>query len=141
MTTTRYLIVDKVNEVYLKIEADEDIRRELGEYFTFEVPGFKFMPQFRNRVWDGKIRLFSYATGKIYAGLYPYILDWCQKNDVQVVDGTKISDVNIKSDEVDKFLKALKVPLEIRDYQKEAFVYSIQKADVYYYRQLPLVSL
>ncbi len=128
MTTTRYLIVDKVNEVYLKIEADEDIRRELGEYFTFEVPGFKFMPQFRNRVWDGKIRLFSYATGKIYAGLYPYILDWCQKNDVQVVDGTKISDVNIKSDEVDKFLKALKVPLEIRDYQKEAFVYSIQKS-------------
>tara|TARA_Y100001972_G_scaffold104350_1_gene131203 strand:- start:1304 stop:2653 length:1350 start_codon:yes stop_codon:yes gene_type:complete len=86
------------------------------------------MPQFRNRVWDGKIRLFSYATGKIYAGLYPYILDWCQKNDVQVVDGTKISDVNIKSDEVDKFLKALKVPLEIRDYQKEAFVYSIQKS-------------
>ena len=128
MTATIYLIVDKVNEVYLKIEADEDIRRELGEYFTFEVPGFKFMPQFRNRVWDGKIRLFSYATGKIYAGLYPYILDWCQKNDVQVVDGTKISDVNIKSDEVDKFLKALKVPLEIRDYQKEAFVYSIQKS-------------
>ena len=73
MTTTRYLIIDKVNEVYLKIEADADIRRELSEHFTFEVPGFKFMPQFRNRVWDGKIRLFSYATGKIYAGLYPYI--------------------------------------------------------------------
>jgi hypothetical protein len=69
MTTTRYLIIDKKNEVYLKIEADADIRRELGEYFTFEVPGFKFMPQYRNRVWDGKIRLFSYATGQIYAGL------------------------------------------------------------------------
>ena len=39
MTTTRYLIIDKVNEVYLKIEAEADIRRELGEYFTFEVPG------------------------------------------------------------------------------------------------------
>jgi hypothetical protein len=44
MTTIRYLIIDKLNEVYLKIEADQDIRRELGEYFTFEVPGFKFMP-------------------------------------------------------------------------------------------------
>ena len=54
MTTTRYLIIDKKNEVYLKIEADAEIRRELGEYFTFEVPGFKFMPQYRNRVWDGK---------------------------------------------------------------------------------------
>ena len=96
MTTTRYLIIDKKNEVYLKIEADADIRRELGEYFTFEVPGFKFMPQYRNRVWDGKIRLFSYATGQIYAGLYPYIVDWCNKNDIHIVDGTKIQDVTIK---------------------------------------------
>ena len=75
MTTTRYLIIDKKDDVYLKIEADEDIRRELGQFFTFEVPGFKFMPQFRNRVWDGKIRLFSYQTGQIYVGLYPYILN------------------------------------------------------------------
>jgi len=127
MTTTRYLIIDKKDEVYLKIEADADIRRELGEYFTFEVPGFKFMPQYRNRVWDGKIRLFSYATGQIYAGLYPYIIDWCQKNKVQIVDGTKIKDVNVTDDNINKFIKALKVPLEIRDYQKEAFVYSVKK--------------
>jgi len=129
MTTTRYLIIDKKNEVYLKIEADADIRRELGEYFTFEVPGFKFMPQYRSRVWDGKIRLFSYATGQIYAGLYPYIIDWCKKNDVQVVDGTKIKDVSVKEDEIDRFLKALKIPkIEIRDYQREAFVHSIKKS-------------
>ena len=129
MTTTRYLIIDKKNEVYLKIEADADIRRELGEYFTFEVPGFKFMPQYRSRVWDGKIRLFSYATGQIYAGLYPYIVDWCKKNDVQVVDGTKIKDVSVKEDDIDKFLKALKIPkIEIRDYQREAFVHSIKKS-------------
>jgi len=127
MTTTRYLIIDKKDEVYLKIEADADIRRELGEYFTFEVPGFKFMPQYRNRVWDGKIRLFSYATGQIYAGLYPYIIDWCQKNKVQIVDGTKIKDVNVTDDNINKFIKALKVPLEIRDYQKEAFVHSVKK--------------
>ena len=128
MTTTRYLIIDKKNEIYLKIEADADIRRELGEYFTFEVPGFKFMPQYRSRVWDGKIRLFSYATGQIYAGLYPYIIDWCKKNDVQVVDGTKIKDVKVNDDEVNRFIKALKIPkIEVRDYQKEAFKYSIEK--------------
>ena len=128
MTTTRYLIIDKKSEVYLKIEADADIRRELGEYFTFEVPGFKFMPQYRNRVWDGKIRLFSYATGQIYAGLYPYIVDWCNKNDIQIVDGTKITDVTVNDEDVTRFLKALKVPLEIRDYQREAFVHSITKS-------------
>ena len=42
---------------------------ELSEFFTFYVPGYKFMPAFRNRMWDGKIRLFSEQTGKIYVGL------------------------------------------------------------------------
>ena len=128
MTTTRYLIIDKPDEVYLKIEADADIRRELGEYFTFEVPGFKFMPQYRNRVWDGKIRLFSYANGKIYAGLYPYIVKWCEDNNVQIVDGSKIKDVKVDEKHIDQFIKALKIPnIEVRDYQREAFVHSITK--------------
>ena len=128
MTTTRYLIIDKKDEVYLKIEADADIRRELGEYFTFEVPGFKFMPQYRNRVWDGKIRLFSYATGQIYAGLYPYIVNWCKENNVQVVDGTKIKDTKVEDSKIDQFIKALKIPnIEVRDYQKEAFIHAVKK--------------
>ena len=87
------------------------------------------MPQYRNRVWDGKIRLFSYATGQIYAGLYPYIIDWCEKNNIQIVDGTKIKDVQTNADDVTRFLKALKIPkIEIRDYQREAFVHSITKS-------------
>ena len=128
MTNTRYIIVDKKDEVYLKIEADADIRRELSEYFCFEVPGYKFVPAYRNRVWDGKIRLFSYATGQIYTGLYPYILDWCNKNNVQVVDGTKIKDVVVDDKKIDQFVKALKIPkIELRDYQKEGLVHSIKK--------------
>ena len=51
------LKVEKLNSVYLKIEAEADIRRELSDYFSFEVPGYKFTPQFRNRVWDGKITI------------------------------------------------------------------------------------
>ena len=84
MKNVRYLVIDKKDDVYLKIEAEDSIRRELGQHFTFEVPGFRFMPQFRNRVWDGKIRLFSYATGQIYVGLYPYILNWCKENEISM---------------------------------------------------------
>jgi len=127
MTNTRYLVIDKKNDVYLKIEADEDIRRELGQFFTFEVPGFKFMPQYRNRVWDGKIRLFSYQTGQIYVGLYPYILKWCEDNDVQVVDGTKIQETKVDNAKVDKFIEALNIPFKVRDYQKEAFIHAVRK--------------
>ena len=127
MNNLRYLVIDKKDDVYLKIDADESIRRDLGEFCTFEVPGFKFMPQYRNRVWDGKIRLFSYQTGQIYAGLYPYILKWCTDNEVEVVDGKKIKDTKVEDNKVDAFIKALKIPLEVRDYQKEAFIYATKK--------------
>ena len=106
MTNIRYLVIDKKDDVYLKIEADESIRRDLGEFFTFEVPGFKFMPQYRARQWDGKIRLFSYQTGQIYAGLYPYVLQWCKDNEVEVVDDTKITETKVDDNKVDKFIEA-----------------------------------
>ena len=90
MVLTKYIVIEKKNEVYLKVEAEPSIKRDLSEYFSFEMTGFKFTPQYKSRVWDGKIRLFQYASGHIYVGLYPYLLDWCKKNEVQFVDGTKI---------------------------------------------------
>tara|TARA_B100000424_G_C22941092_1_gene500799 strand:+ start:1621 stop:3114 length:1494 start_codon:yes stop_codon:yes gene_type:complete len=123
----RTLILEKKNDVHLSVDADEDVRRDLGEYFTFSVPGFKFMPQYRSRHWDGKIRLFSYATGQIYTGLYPYILNWCDENNVSVVDKTDIKDADVDNKKIDQFIEALKIPFTVRDYQKEAFAYSLRK--------------
>ena len=48
--------ISKKNEVYLKVNAEPSIARTISDFFTFEVPGARFMPAFRNRVWDGKIR-------------------------------------------------------------------------------------
>ena len=76
--------ISKKNEVYLQIEnLSSSESAELSDFFTFEVPGFKFMPAYRNRVWDGKIRLFSPASGEIYVGLLPYVRQWCSDNGVQ----------------------------------------------------------
>ena len=77
--------ISKINEVYLELEVDEDVSRELSDYFTFEVPGAKFMPQYRNRMWDGKIRLFSPHNGRIYVGLLPYIKEYCSKKSIEYI--------------------------------------------------------
>ena len=63
---TNLLIIEKKNEVYITIECESDVQREISEFFTFYVPGYKFMPAFRNRMWDGKIRLFSQKTKENY---------------------------------------------------------------------------
>ena len=36
MVEHRYIIIEKKDEVYLTIDAESDIRRELSEFFTFE---------------------------------------------------------------------------------------------------------
>ena len=63
------LVIRKKNEVFLRVECDPHIKHELQDQFTFDVPGAKFMPQYRNKYWDGKIRLFNMDKGEIYCGL------------------------------------------------------------------------
>lgn len=75
------IVISKKNEVYLQVNCEPHIKHELSEYFTFEVPDAKFMPQFKNRMWDGKIRLFSPGNGEIYAGLLPYIFEWAEERE------------------------------------------------------------
>ena len=76
--------ISKINEVHLKVETEPSIARELADYFTFEVPGHRFMPAYKNKVWDGKIRLFSIATGRIYVGLLGYLKRFCDRNDIEI---------------------------------------------------------
>ena len=64
-----HLIISKKNEVYLQVKAEPHVYYELADQFTFEVPGAKFMPQYRNKYWDGKIRLFNTQNGEIYVCL------------------------------------------------------------------------
>ena len=70
--------LQKKNEVYNVVTTEPHIHRELSEYFTFEVPEAKFMPLYRNKVWDGKIRLYSPGNGEIYGGLTEHLIQWCK---------------------------------------------------------------
>ncbi len=65
----------KKNEIYIKLKCEPHILYELQRYFTFEVPGAKFMPQMRSKHWDGQIRLLSVHTGEIYVGLLDKVID------------------------------------------------------------------
>jgi len=75
------IIIKKKNEVYVTVKAEPHINQELSDLFTFDVPGAKFMPQYRSKYWDGKIRLYSPATGEIYGGLVDKIVSWARKSE------------------------------------------------------------
>ena len=124
--------ISKKNEVYLTLtDLSPSENQELSEYFTFEVPGFKFMPMYRNRMWDGKIRLFSPATGEIYVGLLPYIKSFCDSNHISYILEEGVEDErNVVRKVVRGFIRSLKPKskgksLKIRDYQIDAVQHAI----------------
>jgi len=75
------LVIEKVNEVYLKIKTEPHIEYELRDRFTFEVPNKKFMPQYRNKYWDGFVHLYNLKTKRIYVGLLDKIVAFCENHD------------------------------------------------------------
>jgi superfamily II DNA or RNA helicase len=113
--------------VYVKVHCEAGEAMELSEYFTFYVPGYKFMPAFRNKVWDGKIRLFDRQTNNIYAGLLHYIEKFCKERDYELdVDYELRTNEEFSLVEAEEFVKKLKLPFEPRDYQMKAFVHAIR---------------
>jgi len=121
--------------VFLQVHCDDGLARDLYEFFSFTVPNAKFMPSYKNKFWDGKVRLFSLKTKKIYIGLLPYVDEFCKERGF-TLDGINLvlGDKERLSDEdIDYFVKSLDLPFEPRDYQLEAF-----KTVAQYGRQLLL---
>jgi len=58
----------------LEVDVDASVAAELSDYFSFYVPGYKYMPAYKRKVWDGKIKLFNRMTGELSAGLYVYLI-------------------------------------------------------------------
>ena len=79
--TSANVVISKSNEVFLKIDSEPHIEYKLRDHFTFEVEGAKFMPQYRNRNWNGEIHLFDMRTKKIYVGLLDKIIAFCDRHD------------------------------------------------------------
>ncbi len=124
--------VRKLNHSVIHVDCDRGIGAELREFFSFFVPGYKFMPAFRNRLWDGKIRLFNQITGEISAGLFPQILSFAESREyeVQIMEsdyGSPNEGNKINPEFMMKFIDALKLPFKIRDYQFDAVCTGIQK--------------
>lgn len=70
------VVIRPVNQLYTRLECDAGLGYELAEEFSFYVPGYKFMPSFKNGRWDGRIKLFNRQTHQIYKGLLPKVVTW-----------------------------------------------------------------
>jgi len=118
------------NHSMLFIDCEPSVGMELADYFSFYVPGYKFQPLYKKKLWDGKIRLFNRMTGELNAGLYLKLKDFCMNhNYTMTMNEDSYGLVNQKNDinhlSLVNYIKSLGLPWDIRDYQYDAVAYGL----------------
>ena len=119
------LSVRKLSHSILQIECSSGVAMELNEFFSFYVPGYKFMPAYKSRMWDGKIRLFNNRAYQLPAGLIDHLQKFADQRSYTINpekseygypdDITNKEKIDPK--EIIDFIHNLSLPHEIRDYQ------------------------
>ena len=122
--------IRKKNEVYLHIDASPSILQEIADHFTFDAPNAKFHPLYKNKMWDGKIRLVSMMVRELYIGLLGYLEQFCESNNYTInYDHYHKTSDNVTLEEVTQFIDSLNISLpnndKVRDYQIDAIYRAI----------------
>lgn len=127
MTT---VTIEKLDEVYMRVFADPSIEQELADFFTYEYPGARFTPQYKARLWDGKVRLYDQVRKTLYIGLLKYVEEFCERNDYLLTHKSIADSVtDITEQDVQKYVESLNLPskIETRDYQIGAITTALHK--------------
>lgn len=126
------IVVSLNNYSMMYVKCDRGVSAELSEYFSFFVPGFKFMPAYKNKVWDGKIRLFNQMTGELNSGLFFYVVKFCSERGYTLdIEENEYGFPGI-ADKIDlehfnEFFGTLKAPYSLRDYQYKAVIEGLRR--------------
>jgi len=126
------LLIKYKDSVHISVECDRGIAQELSEYFTFKVPGYQFMPAYKNKMWDGTIKLYNIYGQELYAGLDKYVQHFADERGYSVEYGNKLSSSpELPKEDIEKYVNEHLQPtykdevLQVYDHQLDAIHHAI----------------
>jgi superfamily II DNA or RNA helicase len=105
---------------------------EVSEFFTFMAEGYKFMPSYKNKMWDGKVRLFNLRNNTLPFGLLNHLAEFARTRDYDLSIHSSISSrVVPASSDLKEYVESIALSsrgqkIELRDYQYDGFQQSIR---------------
>lgn len=124
---TEYIDVEPLNAVHMKISADSGTKMELEQYFMFRPEGYQFVPSYKNRVWDGYIRIFQAMRPTLYVGLLSYLQKFCNDRGYELrVNGEMYQPEPVPDDYGYEIAEEINCKFKPRDYQNEYVVNAIR---------------
>lgn len=122
------VFIKKLDNVHIQMVCEQHIRRELEDSFKFRPPGYQFVPSFKNRYWDGFVRLVNPQTGIATYGLWSKIKSEAELRDYTVEVDPAIAEVNDDITETAGFdlAELYNTKYLPRDYQNKAVAYALK---------------
>ena len=121
------LTITKKDSVYLRVECERSVAKELSEFFTFKVPNYQYTPAFKNKIWDGQIRLYNVHTQTLYVGLLDYLVDFANDRNYKMKVDLPISNISINKESIENYLiSKLNLPFTPHEHQVNAIQHAIE---------------
>ena len=122
-------ITIRINNVYSKLEFPDFMSRDavntikswVKERLSYRPSGYMYMPQYRNRSWDGFISLFDWHSCKFLTGLVPLVQECLKSHYIKwaIIDERKVPEPKRNSIKLNG--------IEPRDYQIESTRAAVQR--------------
>jgi hypothetical protein len=119
------MIITNADESFIKVQCDESVAWELRDAFSFRPPGFQFVPSYKQKLWDGYLRLFNPLSRQIYRGLAPQVMKWATERGYTYEYDDEDLDTSFSVEEANEFIEKLKPKHMPRDYQVNSFVHGL----------------
>ena len=122
--------VESLDEVRYYVKTDNGIKKELRDYFSFMVPGAQYMPMFKRRIWDGKIRLYDILSSTLPRGLKIYLEKFCKDRSYVLNIKESKNPLCITEDQLTRFYDSLQVSVrkqavKMHQHQQQAILHAL----------------
>lgn len=120
------IIIEKNNESFVQLHCNEEINHEINNLFSAFAVGYRFNPRYINRLWDGRVRVYSPITQLLPIGLVSNLINWCKTKGYtyQMNFFDNFTD-NIDKNKLKELVNSYIKKFNIRDYQFDAVYKSL----------------
>jgi len=118
--------IEQIDATNLKVNCEKGFAKELNDFFTFKVPNYQYTPAYKNKIWDGQIRLFNLFTRTLYCGLLDQLEKFCNDRGYSYTINKKKQN-EVGWDDIHQYLSNMKLSngkteISLHDHQKSAIV-------------------
>ena len=117
------LIVSDLNATFIHVQCPDTYRSTLYDHFAYFAKGYRFMYDYKEGIWDGKIRLFDPAYGTLHRHHFDKLVKLCADRGWNIIDNRKFKGHIYTEAQARGFCESLPIAdenekvIEYRDYQ------------------------